>query len=71
MLKKTGIAVAVGTIATGLVLVAAPAQAHGPHTINQVNNIIPITICGNNVLGIVVGGPSVITCNTAITYQWG
>jgi hypothetical protein len=78
VLKKTRIAGAVAALATGLLLVAAaPAQAD---TINQVNNIVPITFCGNNIsvavaaVAIPISGvlsPSTVTCSTAVTYQWG
>ncbi len=81
MLTKTRVAGAVAVLATGFLLVAAaPAQADGPTTVNQVNNILPITFCGNN-LSVAVAAvaipindvlsPSSVTCNTAITYQWG
>jgi len=81
VLKKTRIAGAVAAMATGLLLVAAaPAQADGPTTVNQVNNILPITFCGNNISVAVaalaipisgIGSPSSVECSTAVTYQWG
>jgi hypothetical protein len=80
VLKKTRIAAAVGTIATGVVLIGSPAHADGPTTVNQVNNIVPITFCDNQVAVAVAAiqvpinnvlSPKTVTCSTAITYQWG
>ena len=80
VLKKTRIAGAVLAIATGFLMMAAPASADAPKTVNQTNNLVPITACDNQVnvtvLGVAVPitgvlSPKKVDCTTATTVQAG
>jgi hypothetical protein len=80
VLKKTRIAGAVLAIATGFLMMAAPASADAPKTVNQTNNVVPITACDNQVDVTVLGvsvpvtgvlSPKAVKCDTATTVQAG
>jgi hypothetical protein len=80
VLKKTRIAGAVLAVATGFLMMAGPASADAPKTVNQTNNIVPITACDNQVAVAVLAvqvpvngvlSPKVVKCDTATTVQAG
>jgi hypothetical protein len=80
VLKKTRIAGAVLAVATGFLMMAAPASADAPKTVNQTNNIVPITACDNQVsvavlaIQVPINGvlsPKSVMCSTATTVQAG
>jgi len=78
MLKKSRIVGAIAAAAAGLLLMGSPAQADDVEngTINQTNNLVPITVCENEVaiIGIVVDtvlASEAVDCDTATTGQAG
>ncbi len=80
MLKKTRIAGAVLAVAAGFLMMAGPASADAPKTVNQTNNLVPITACDNQVSVAVLAvqvpvtgvlSPKHVACTTATTVQAG